>query len=246
MDLLAEYPINDVGRDFAVGDIHGHFGALLQGLRAMGFDARRDRLFSVGDLIDRGPDSAQVLNWLGKPWFHAIRGNHEAMAIAAVQGGAEDALFHARHGGAWLQALPLAQRQQVAERLQALPLALEVATHAGPVALVHADLPSDDWPAFADDLRNRSLSRHDEMTCLWSTARHAHRYAAPVRQLRALVHGHLTVPQMETLGNVHYIDTHHSLLPASEAGHFTFLDLATLTAHAGPGGNWRKIPARYR
>lgn len=246
MSVLAEYPINHVGRDFAVGDIHGHFSALMQGLRAIGFDARRDRLFSLGDLVDRGPESAQVLLWLDKPWFHAIRGNHEAMAIAAVTGSADDARFHARHGGAWLQALLPEQRQQLVQRLQALPLAIEVATAEGPVALVHADLPGDDWQAFADAARGARLSPHDEATCLWSSARHAHRYAAPVRHLRALVHGHLTVPQMETLGNVHYIDTHHSELPAEQAGHFTFLNLATLKAHAGPGGNWRKVPARYR
>jgi len=30
---------------------------------------RWDRLFSVGDLVNRGSESEQVLGWLAKPWF---------------------------------------------------------------------------------------------------------------------------------------------------------------------------------
>ncbi|WP_242621095.1 hypothetical protein [Aeromonas salmonicida] len=42
-----------------------------------GFDPARDRLFSVGDLTDRGPDCTQVLEWLARPWFHPVCGNHD-------------------------------------------------------------------------------------------------------------------------------------------------------------------------
>jgi len=60
MTGLAQFPrfaCNAVGRDFAVGDIHGCFSHLRRSLEAIGFDASVDRLFSVGDLIDRGPES---------------------------------------------------------------------------------------------------------------------------------------------------------------------------------------------
>jgi serine/threonine protein phosphatase 1 len=80
------FPANPTGRDFAVGDIHGHFSALVEGMRAIGFDASRDRLFSLGDMVDRGPESAQAMDWLKKPWFHAVRGNHELMVCAAIRG----------------------------------------------------------------------------------------------------------------------------------------------------------------
>ena len=33
----------------------------------------------------------------------------------------------------------------IAQRLQALPLAIEVETFGGPVGLVHGDFPGDDW-----------------------------------------------------------------------------------------------------
>lgn len=75
------------GRDLAVGDIHGHFQRLEKCLEAVRFDPAVDRLFSVGDLVDRGPHSEAALEWLAQPWFHAVQGNHEALAITRVRGG---------------------------------------------------------------------------------------------------------------------------------------------------------------
>ena len=48
---------NARGRDFVVGDVHGHFDTLERLLEAVDFDASADRLFSVGDLVNRGPAS---------------------------------------------------------------------------------------------------------------------------------------------------------------------------------------------
>ncbi|WP_156803421.1 metallophosphoesterase [Frateuria aurantia] len=48
-----------------MGEIHGCFSRLEAALALVGFDAGRDRLFAVGDLVDRGPESAEVLNWHG-------------------------------------------------------------------------------------------------------------------------------------------------------------------------------------
>jgi len=63
---------NVQGRDLAVGDIHGHFDRLQQSLDAVGFNKEKDRLFSVGDLVDRGPFSRAALHWLEQPWFYAV------------------------------------------------------------------------------------------------------------------------------------------------------------------------------
>lgn len=75
--IVRRFPLNTVGRDFAVGDIHGHFTLLQEALAAIGFDPTRDRLFAVGDLVDRGPECEQALAWLGMPWFASVRGNHD-------------------------------------------------------------------------------------------------------------------------------------------------------------------------
>ena len=75
--LFKRFERNDLGRDFAVGDIHGHFSQLQKKLDEIGFNQDVDRLFSVGDLVDRGPECELSLEWIDRPWFHPVRGNHD-------------------------------------------------------------------------------------------------------------------------------------------------------------------------
>ena len=70
--LIRRFSPNRLGRDLAVGDIHGYFALLQQALDSIDFDPERDRLFSVGDLTDRGPECAKALDWLARPWFHPV------------------------------------------------------------------------------------------------------------------------------------------------------------------------------
>ena len=62
------------GRDFVVGDIHGYFHLFEQLLVEINFDDSRDRMISVGDLIDRGPESARALEYFMQPWFFSGTG----------------------------------------------------------------------------------------------------------------------------------------------------------------------------
>jgi hypothetical protein len=75
--LVRALPSNQKGRDFVVGDLHGCFDLLDRLLEIVRFDPANDRLFSVGDLVDRCPDSFRCISFLGSPWFHAVEGNHE-------------------------------------------------------------------------------------------------------------------------------------------------------------------------
>lgn len=234
---ITTYPINTVGRDFAVGDIHGCFSALQVALDAAGFSPIVDRLFSVGDLVDRGAESHLVLDWLAKPWFHAICGNHDFMTWRAALGNPYLEVDHQMHGGAWLNDLKADAKVAVGSRLESLPLIIEIQTQNGLIALVHAGCPYDDWASVPKDKHSES----DIEYYLWSIERYKRQYGAPVRNLRALVHGHMTVPEMKVLGNVHYIDTGGW----SDRGHFTLLDLHTLKPHRGPGEPLRPCRA-YR
>ena len=61
------FSINALGTDFFVGDIHGHYQLLLDSLSQAGFDENNgDRVFLVGDLVNRGPDSASCVDLLLK------------------------------------------------------------------------------------------------------------------------------------------------------------------------------------
>lgn len=72
---------NTFGRDFVVGDLHGCFSAFQALLDHVKFHPGRDRIFCVGDLIDRGPQSLETLALLKTPWFFSCLGNHEQMLI---------------------------------------------------------------------------------------------------------------------------------------------------------------------
>ena len=91
---------NEKGRDFVIGDLHGALRCFNQLLTHLKFDPAVDRMFSVGDLVDRGDDSQGCLRLLKKDWFHAALSNHEQMMWEAFNGGYMGR-FWLDNGGAW-------------------------------------------------------------------------------------------------------------------------------------------------
>ncbi len=61
-----------------VGDVHGEYRALLNLVSKTPSDTE---FIFVGDLIDRGSHSANVINFIRKNRFLSVRGNHEEMMI---------------------------------------------------------------------------------------------------------------------------------------------------------------------
>jgi len=75
--LVERRPVNQQGRDFIIGDLHGCHATLKTILESSRFDPERDRLISVGDILDRGPNSIRCLELVDEPWFLMVLGNHE-------------------------------------------------------------------------------------------------------------------------------------------------------------------------
>src|SRR5262249_22446677 len=77
-------------RHLAIGDVHGCLTALRRLAEFVPFDPGEDVLVTLGDYVDRGPDSRGVLDWLiaykGKGKLVPLRGNHEVMMLAARDG----------------------------------------------------------------------------------------------------------------------------------------------------------------
>ncbi|MCW3478810.1 metallophosphoesterase [Neisseriaceae bacterium JH1-16] len=207
MSEFRRFELNRHGRDWVVGDLHGCFGLLERLLRAIDFQTRTDRLFSVGDLVDRGPDSAAVMNWLALPWFYSVRGNHEQTALDTNLNDPAEEAFYEDIGGAWFINSQRSAQAAYRSVFKKLPLAIEVTTKEGAVGIVHADCPLPTWAQFIAALTGKEIDNRIQQAAQWSRSRSLHQDASGLPDLRALIVGHTPHDVPETLGNVVNIDT---------------------------------------
>ena len=86
---------------YAIGDIQGCYHAFQALLARIGFNQNTDRLWLVGDLINRGSGSLEVLRWCyaHQDSLTVVLGNHDLHALVVAEG------IVAQHKGDTLNAL---------------------------------------------------------------------------------------------------------------------------------------------
>lgn len=86
---------------YAIGDIQGCYHAFQALLERIAFDEKFDRLWLVGDLINRGSGSLEVLRWCHghQDSITVVLGNHDLHALVVAEG------IVAQHKGDTLTAL---------------------------------------------------------------------------------------------------------------------------------------------
>ncbi|ELY3467037.1 metallophosphoesterase [Cronobacter universalis] len=187
---------------YIVGDLHGCLQALVSALKRERFDPRVDALISVGDLIDRGPDSLGCLRLIGKRWFYAVRGNHEAMALEALE--TDDNTLWAINGGNWYSGLSDVAKQEAQAQLaraRELPLVIELQSHGRLIVVAHADYPASRY------VWGQSI---DAQAVVWSRTRINRVSAGKEERIagaNAFYFGHTPLREPLSRGNLNYIDT---------------------------------------
>ncbi len=71
-------------RQIIIGDVHGCFEELMQLLEKIKFDVSSDELIFLGDLINKGPFSVKVLEFVKEGGHKSILGNHELGFLRAL------------------------------------------------------------------------------------------------------------------------------------------------------------------
>lgn len=234
MTLHQTLDCSDKKRVFVVGDIHGEFDKLETCLADQGFDPAEDVLISVGDLVDRGPDSMAALRYIQHPWFHRVLGNHETFVTEYLRGRftrseAADA------GGDWFIDLPKEELRTIAAQLELAPVAMTVITPAGyRVGITHGDCPNN-WAVILEKLAIEHYWQKNMIeTCLYSrrlinTVKYGgyQPRSALIDGVDFAFHGHTPMDEIVTLDNRSWIDT-----AACYGGKLSILDMDSwITRH---------------
>ena len=122
---------------FAISDVQGCLDELIALLELIRFDRRRDRLWFVGDLVNRGPDSLGVLRSVRGLGERAtvVLGNHDLHLLAVAAGVGRDL----KRKDTITDVLDAKDRDELLDWLRVRPL-----VHSDPqvgFAMVHAGFP---------------------------------------------------------------------------------------------------------
>mgnify|MGYP001583711848 CR=1 FL=1 len=202
---------NITGQDWVVGDIHGCYTLLEQTLYYAGFNKTIDRLICVGDLIDRGPDSIKFLEYLKYPWFYSCMGNHEDMAIMALNGGTATHWY--ANGGLWASEQK-DKNQEMLNALIALPYMIELKVNNKKVAICHAEFPITEMTY--DEIKDVLINSHNYpergfnniiMRMMWGRTRYSNNVHCPyVSGIDHMFHGHTILSKIRVKNNYSFID----------------------------------------
>ena len=221
---------------YAVGDIHGCFLTFRNLLTEKLKISLSDRVYLTGDLIDRGPSSKEVIDFIadlqGKRYqVYSVRGNHEQMLLDAFKSEKDFSIWLRNGAGFSLKSFGISQSadfayqsllkiaQKYLDFIKALPYFIELEDYI----IVHAGLNMEiDNPL------------KDTYAMLWSRETD---YRHEKAGFKKIIHGHTPVHKetVHTLtdssaNKVFNIDTGCVYSQYSGFGYLTALDLDSLNA----------------
>ena len=222
--LISRFDENKKGRDFIVPDVHGRLNRLKSLFSSVNFDPSRDRAFCVGDLIDWGPQSYEMLVFAmeNEAWFHTVIGNHDDMLLCFA--GVRDSDYHSpmdfiRNGGEWVRELGEARMKDLPNRilpwLDKQPYVIHV-DGPNPFTVIHAEVgvSADASHLVLSDEKWVAANAVELTWCrkICDSHRHhyqdvlKHRYVPKASNRRVIYSGHTIVPFPLQVGDCVFLD----------------------------------------
>jgi serine/threonine protein phosphatase 1 len=216
-------------RRFVIGDIHGCAKALRSLIETIQPQID-DEIILLGDYIDRGPDSRnviqQILELRQRCHVVALRGNHEIMLLGVTLGGLDDTVWLENGGNATVTSYGGSLAKIPAEHLDFFQK-LEPYHETGDSIFVHAGYHPQ-----------RDMHAQDSATIYWNHLPYP--LPAPHKSGKRVIVGHTPQPSGQILngGHVICVDTY-----CFGGGYLTAMDTDTCEViQANLHGHVRRVP----
>jgi bis(5'-nucleosyl)-tetraphosphatase (symmetrical) len=225
---------------YAIGDVQGCFASLQRLLQLIDWIPGRDELWLTGDLVNRGPRSADVLRWVVEHEQHVtvVLGNHDLHFLARVAGA-----VHEKKRDTLDELLAAKDRDRLVDWLRRRALAHVTSEHI----LVHAGIHPR-WTAA--DTRARAAEIERELAGPSWRAFLAQLHGRPPRwdaklgggdRWRAILAYLVRVRMLEADGRTDPdFDDHPAKAPADLVPWFAFPERAWAT-HTAVFGHWAAL-----
>jgi serine/threonine protein phosphatase 1 len=211
-------------RLFAVGDIHGCFDPFCDLLERKIIIRKNDTLILLGDYIDRGLRSKEVIDYIIDLQEHGydiipLRGNHESMMLDSLE--SEQSTFNWFMNGGFetLNSFGVESVKKLSKKYIHFFKSLSFYYIRDQFIFVHA--------GFNDEI---SDPFEDKFEMLWSRRES---YSNPVFKEKIIVHGHTPIPlsrcreEVQSDNGVINIDTGCVYDTLGDYGHLTAIELFT-------------------
>ena len=190
-------------RHFAIGDIHGCFNSLKELIENKIQLQKNDKLILLGDYIDRGPNSKEVVDYIIELQdrgydIMTLLGNHESMLVDAYYNENAISKWIQNGGSETLKSFEINSLKNLESKYLDFFNNLKLYFELDEYLFVHA--------GFNDELENPFV---DKYCMLWKSRE---RYFNPLLRDRIIIHGHSPVPinsceeQIKNNSNVINID----------------------------------------
>jgi serine/threonine protein phosphatase 1 len=197
---------NKLGRDFIIGDLHGCYDLLMEKMDLVSFNKDKDRLFSVGDVFDRGRKSFLCLSLFNEDWFYPVIGNHEELmrdSLSHPDDAVQDANIQCwlSNGGGWALSHDKKEIMPYVENIKNnVPYVITIGEGLeNSIGICHAQPPTTDW---------KDVDKEENWPIMtWGRSRIKNKFANITSGVSVTYHGHSVTKSIIRLGNSVFIDT---------------------------------------